>query len=88
MIDPDERLKRIWESTCEKMDHHSVRKEEAENVLQNESMVLKDSDRHMINYFYHDGYLDAISYIRYLFRMWEGTKEKWFEMSKPYEGDE
>lgn len=88
MIDPNERLKRIWERTCEDLDMHADRKQEASDFLENTSICIKSSDRYLINYFYHDGYLNAIQYIRRLFRMWEGTKEEWFKLIKPHDENE
>lgn len=77
MLDPNERLKRIWDKTTEyAIDHANKREEEAE-ILENESIDITSTDRHLFNFFYHDGYLDAINQMRYIMRLWDGDKEQW-----------
>lgn len=82
MIEPNERLKRIFEFTNESLTDHAEKKSEARLSLEDAVVPIDETTRDVMNFYYHEGYLDAIRKIRSLFRMWDGTKEEWFKLVK------
>jgi hypothetical protein len=82
MIDPNERLKRIFNSAQENLSIHSEKASESQELSDDEEWNASTKDLNRFNYFYHEGVADAYRHIKSLFRAWGGVEEEWFKLVK------
>lgn len=78
MLDPNERLKRVFTGVIEKLDEHENQHCMAHEELRDEQWQIQETDRAMMNYHYHLGAIEALRKVKSLFKLWGGTGEEWF----------
>ena len=79
MIDPNERLKRVYTGVIEKIDERDSAYYTAQEELSGEQWQIQPTDRSMLNYHYNLGAVEALKRVKTLFKIWGGTEEEWFK---------
>lgn len=82
MLDPNERLRRLYENLNEKISTHRDKKTDYEECCDEEPWIMSDADLYRFNYFYHLGAKNALESIQYIFRCWGASSEEWFKLAK------
>ena len=79
MLDPNERLKRVYQSLKEDINSHELMFEDVRESIEEEKININPDTRDIMNYYYHKGATDALASVKYVMLLWGGENESWFE---------
>lgn len=79
MLDPKERLRRIFKSIMSHKENYDDRVDEAREALCDVNYSVSCTDLDLHNYYYNKGAKDASRiYLNVLLNCWDGANEEWF----------